>query len=641
MSYLDWALHYRSLGWAVLPCQPGGKAPLTTRGHHDATTDIAQIQAWWRQWPDANIGLALASSGLVAVDIDAYKPECTWETFAQKTPVPVTLAQRSARGGRHLLFQAPPQAGFAGHIDGVAGVDVKHEGYILVAPSVFAGGWYEWENSGPVSPAPTWMPRKTEKAAKDPRTLIGPLDRVAQALQDISNDDLSWDQWNRVGMATWAATQGDPAGFLLFNEWSARSSKHDDQTTLERWQSYTTSPPVRIGNGTLRFLADLERQKAQQGGRLWPAPLDLQAMALREPEKPQFIIPDWLPVGYAALLAGHGGAGKSYIGLHLAVCIALGLPWCGMEVQRRRVLILACEDRRDVLHWRLSRLCRYLGVDLASLSGWLTIHELVGQDTILWRLDTREGPVRTDAYGELKARLGEAQADVLMVDGIADVFAGSENDRAQVKDFVNSLLGLIPERRGAVLLLGHVNKPTASAAGTSEGYSGSTQWHNAVRARWYLRPDETTGGLTLELQKSNLGRADQQIAFGWDDENALFAGRRIDSEASARREEEERQAILQAMAACQREGNSVPAAMTGPRTAFHVLSATKFLPKSLSSRKFRERLEELRSMGKIQEGSTQRTSRHPVATLELKSAAFLECVNASNAENHIHTHTTH
>ena len=31
----------------------------------------------------------------------------------------------------------------------------------------------------------------------------------------------------------------------------------------------------------------------------WPLGLDLEALAEREPEKPRFIMPDWLPVGYA------------------------------------------------------------------------------------------------------------------------------------------------------------------------------------------------------------------------------------------------------------------------------------------------------------------------------------------------------
>ena len=367
--------------------------------------------------------------------------------------------------------------------------------------------------------------------------------------------------------------------------------------------------------------------------RLWPDPLDLREMAQREPEPPQFIVSDWLPAGYATMLAGHGGSGKSYIGLHLAACIASGTPWCGVDVERRRVLILACEDRANVLHWRLSRICAHMGIDMAGLADWLVIHELVGQQTILWHPDPMGRSPLTDAHAELSERMREAEADVLMIDGVADTYAGNENDRAQVKKFVNSLLSLIDEERGAVLLLAHVNKSTASGGTTSEGYSGSTQWHNAVRARWYLYPEirqndederpQKTGELSLELQKSNLGNADRALTFRWDDQAHLFVGRQPENGFMASiREENERKAIVAAIAHCREQGDYVPAATTGRRTAYHVCEATGKLTDSLrggkaKTKRFWRRVEELRSNGTIQEGSIRRANRHSVATLEL------------------------
>ena len=35
------ALQYAGRGWAVFPCQPRGKAPVTSNGFHAATTDAA------------------------------------------------------------------------------------------------------------------------------------------------------------------------------------------------------------------------------------------------------------------------------------------------------------------------------------------------------------------------------------------------------------------------------------------------------------------------------------------------------------------------------------------------------------------------------------------------------------------------
>ncbi len=260
----------------------------------------------------------------------------------------------------------------------------------------------------------------------------------------------------------------------------------------------------------------------------WPQPLDLEALAERAPLVPKFIIPDWLPAGYATGLWGHGGGGKSQVALYMGVCGASGRDFFGLPVARCRVLFLSCEDRADVLHWRLSRICAHRGIDLASLRGWLHVVDLVGNDCVLWAHDRGAGSL-TAAYGELDARMRDT--DLLVVDGITDTYAGSELDRAEIKRYVNSLLALIASD-GAVLLVGHVDKATAKNSATAEGYSGSTSWHNSVRSRWFLYPEgqdvdnaavaRRTGSIVLDLQKSNHGRAGHSIRLTWDENAHLF-----------------------------------------------------------------------------------------------------------------------
>src|SRR5258708_4431274 len=57
-SPLEYALAYARVGFAVFPCRPRGKEPITKHGFKDATRDEAQIRKWWTRWPDANIGIA-------------------------------------------------------------------------------------------------------------------------------------------------------------------------------------------------------------------------------------------------------------------------------------------------------------------------------------------------------------------------------------------------------------------------------------------------------------------------------------------------------------------------------------------------------------------------------------------------------
>jgi hypothetical protein len=81
------------------------------------------------------------------------------------------------------------------------------------------------------------------------------LDDISAALSMIPNDDLPWDQWNRIGMAAWRASAGSEEGFEAFATWSAKSSKDVTSVTRARWDHYTVSPPTKIGAGTLFFLA--------------------------------------------------------------------------------------------------------------------------------------------------------------------------------------------------------------------------------------------------------------------------------------------------------------------------------------------------------------------------------------------------
>jgi hypothetical protein len=60
-------------GIPVFPCAAGGKQPLTTHGFQDASSDPAELTAWWRRWPDANLGLPTGRpSGVDVVDIDVH-----------------------------------------------------------------------------------------------------------------------------------------------------------------------------------------------------------------------------------------------------------------------------------------------------------------------------------------------------------------------------------------------------------------------------------------------------------------------------------------------------------------------------------------------------------------------------------------
>lgn len=245
---LNQALAYAAYGWHVFPCAAGTKIPCIPEGYLQATTDPAQITAWWSMFPNANIGINLAKSGLVAIDIDQYKPDCEWSSLGHT--VPATYTQLSARGGLHYVFTAPPGAEYPGKL--CRGVEIKRNGYIMLAPSIFEDKPYTvLDASAPVT-CPAWVPLRDAVELEPDRSLMfdDPAD-IQVCLDAIPNDEADWDQWSRMAGAICNAG----GTFEQFDAWSRRCPQYDERETANKWRQVTRSPYRDIGAGTLVELA--------------------------------------------------------------------------------------------------------------------------------------------------------------------------------------------------------------------------------------------------------------------------------------------------------------------------------------------------------------------------------------------------
>lgn len=136
------ALAARSLasaGIPVFPCLPGGKRPLTRRGFIDASSDAAQVAAWWARTPNANIGIPTGvASGVVVVDVDVHGPtdgRVAWERAADAGLVSgAGLLVRTPTGGTHAYFPATPGRKQRSWQAAAAGVDFRGDGGYIIAP---------------------------------------------------------------------------------------------------------------------------------------------------------------------------------------------------------------------------------------------------------------------------------------------------------------------------------------------------------------------------------------------------------------------------------------------------------------------------------------------------------------------------
>jgi hypothetical protein len=110
-----------------------------------------------------------------------------------------------------------------------------------------------------------------ESSAKPDLLLRASTDRdVAAALAVIPNPELPWDEWNRIGMAAWAATAGSETGLRAFLDWSSKSSKFEEADARARWEHYRTSPPSAIGAGTLFWEASYADPNWREAAGLGP-----------------------------------------------------------------------------------------------------------------------------------------------------------------------------------------------------------------------------------------------------------------------------------------------------------------------------------------------------------------------------------
>lgn len=163
MSFYDAALEYAANGYRVFPLK--GKVPYTAHGFEDAVTinetdgqsavdAEQQIHRWWSRWPAANIGMAVPDE-VIVLDFDPRNGGTT----ASLSDLPPTYTVVSGRGdgGMHRYYTRPALPAGATFTDTrlPEGVDLKHNGYVVVPPSIHPDGQRAYLSGDlPVVPLP-------------------------------------------------------------------------------------------------------------------------------------------------------------------------------------------------------------------------------------------------------------------------------------------------------------------------------------------------------------------------------------------------------------------------------------------------------------------------------------------------------
>lgn len=283
------ALVYAKRGWYVFPLKPRDKPPLTSRGFHSARNTLEDVGSWWRETPQANIGLAPGPSGLIVFDIDSP----TAEDVAKQMGLLglETLTVRTGRpefAGRHLYFRhtgSQPIGNLRVGVEGARlvktngktpGLEIKADaGYVVAPPSIHpTGRGYAFEDPG-LEPAA--LPEAAIQAIQDlttPRVSSTSMQPAASTADlpapgsvvlvgrpreegvSISDAELllgalapercdSYHDWLGVLMALhhqFAGTPNEPEALALATSWSQQSGKYQAGDVDRKWSSFSAAP---------------------------------------------------------------------------------------------------------------------------------------------------------------------------------------------------------------------------------------------------------------------------------------------------------------------------------------------------------------------------------------------------------------
>ena len=130
-----------------------------------------EVNAWWDEWPDANIGIVTGKiSNLVVFDVDKQD---AIEYAEEEGGFPITVKATSGKGC-HIYVQYP-EFEVRNSTNTDLGLDIRGDGgYIVAPPSIHGSGrQYEWAEGysiHEIDPAPCeqWMEYFLKEQAKRP-----------------------------------------------------------------------------------------------------------------------------------------------------------------------------------------------------------------------------------------------------------------------------------------------------------------------------------------------------------------------------------------------------------------------------------------------------------------------------------------
>src|SRR5258708_299147 len=164
----------------------------------------------------------------------------------------------------------------------------------------------------------------------------------------------------------------------------------------------------------------------------------------------EFLVDRLIPANVVAMLVAEGGAGKTYLTLHLAESGGRGGDFFGFTTKPTRVAYIGLEDPADILRRRIYHIYQDRRAELvlrkdpkrlgrydANLYQNLTVASLVGEQVHLIGMNGG-GVVQSPTVDWLIAKLKDADVRFLVLDPMSRLHGLDENANAIGTPMVNA-----------------------------------------------------------------------------------------------------------------------------------------------------------------------------------------------------------
>ena len=314
-------------------CESAGKHPRTAGGFKDATCDAEQIREWWKQWPDANVGIVTGTaSGFVALDVDPRHEgnESLEQLELEFGKLPNGPCVRTGGGGEHRLFSHP---GFAvnSKIGLRPGLDFKGDGaYVVgVGSNHVSGRRYLWEYRKKPSdialpPIPSWL----LELLRDQKPAATQFEKsIPEGFRNTTLASLGGVMRRRG-----ASPQAIEAALLEDNSLRCHPPLEDVEVrSIARSIGRYAPGDDGILSASSRNVEQAERKLKFRTGK---------QIAEETPIDVPWIVPRWVVAGGITEIDGKIKLGKTTFITDMVYCVLNGLPFLGQTTSRTKVIYL-------------------------------------------------------------------------------------------------------------------------------------------------------------------------------------------------------------------------------------------------------------------------------------------------------------